>query len=58
MNNDRLNELIAAEERLTSCGCGGVCLSCQAEPRPSTESEREEFELELAALGAIFPVTT
>ena len=49
MIESRYQELLAAELRMSACGCGGVCRVCQNEPRPGSEEERIEFEEELSA---------
>ena len=43
MNEARYQELLEAEQRMRSCGCGGACLSCQREPKPISEEEMQEF---------------
>lgn len=45
LNTNRFNELYQAELRLSACGCGGACSSCQAEPRPASEEECDAFEV-------------
>lgn len=49
MIESRYQELLAAELRMSACGCGGACRACQNEPRPGSEEERIEFEEELSA---------
>lgn len=49
MVESRYQELLAAELRMSACGCGGACRACQNEPRPGSEEERIEFEEELSA---------
>ena len=51
MIESRYQELLAAELRMSACGCGGVCRVCQNEPRPGSEEERIEFEEELSAMN-------